>query len=248
MKKVIRLTETQLTKVIKRVISENTNKQVIAEQEVQYWETEVDKLGRDIAQKLNNVQISTQQVNHDGTSVPGTYDAYWVRGYETSFNVSRVTSPYLIPSFTLMLKTEYIHPSGKKMSPAIMTIDIKLKNGYPEIVERGSISTTSNSLDAKDINSKVIPLIKGIRITKPKNPCFEGYTFSNMSFSSIDGASGGQGFSKEDNKGNTTTLFKQGSNWNQGNGIIIPDNVEFGGKSQKIKWTCSAGKLTITKI
>ena len=108
MKKIIRLTENDLTRIVKRVISE---------QESNYWEDEVKKFAQEIAKKLNGKQISASEAKYDGSTVIGSYNGYFVRGLESVLNPNRTTSPNLIPNINLTLKVEYFDKLLMRNSP-----------------------------------------------------------------------------------------------------------------------------------
>lgn len=236
MKKIIRLTENDLTRIVKRVINE---------QESQRWEAEVQKFGQEIAKKLNGKQISASKIKTDGSTVTGSYQGYFVRGLRSALNPHRVDNPYLIPSINFMFEVEYIDSKKSNLASTILSVDIKLKNGYPESVIMAFLHTDgSPSLDVEEVEEDVIPPIKGIRIQKPKNPCFEGYKWGKVDYMRIPKHFEGQVFTKNNSDGSETLLFKTGPDWSKGSGVI--DKGEGYPKKQEINWVCSSGKLTIT--
>ena len=236
MKKIIRLTENDLTRIVKRVISE---------QESNYWEDEVKKFAQEIAKKLNGKQISASEAKYDGSTVIGSYNGYFVRGLNSWINPNRTTSPYLIPHINLSLKVEYFDKKTNKLTPGLLSVDINLKNGYPDSVLMAFVhKPNAESLVVKEVEEDVIPPIKGIRIQKPENPCFKGYTWGKVDYMRIPKHFEGQAFTKNNPDGSKTYLFKQGRDWTRGTGVI--DKGEGYPKKQEIYWFCSSGKLTIT--
>ena len=151
MARIIRLTEQDLARIVRRVIREN---------EDGYFQLETEKLGRAIAKKLSNVQISASETNADG-DVPGTFQSYFVKGFDYLIQPNKVKSPDLIPYFSLNLSCQMIGPNSSKPVPTILSLTISMKNGYPSGITN---AMGDKSLNKSEISKKVLPLIKDIRI------------------------------------------------------------------------------------
>ena len=249
MKKIIRLTESDLTNIVKRVLSEQETKKVISEQVAQTWDPQVKEMGETIANKLKGQAFCAED-----ESEKYNYRCHRITGYEYTLNVNRVTSPYLIPEFNLQLKVESVDDSNK-LSKGNVSFNLNLNKGYPVGFDTFFVHYGDNMKMLKDGEYKksLLSKIKNIRITKPTNPCFEGWKHyhpkTSSEFSSMEDLKVGlERFEKYDPKKNEIRLYKDMGDWSKGTGQIIPNNIEFGGKISTINWSCSNGKLTITPV
>jgi hypothetical protein len=145
----------------------------------------------------------------------------------------------------------YPSTAGSKIMKMSLDIGINLQNGVPISVSRTFVFPEKGGelimLDDAEVSKKTIPLIKGIRVAeppKPENPCFKGYTWGKVEYMRIPKHFEGQVFTKKNNDRSETLLFKTGSDWSRGTGVI--DKGEGYPKKQEINWVCSSGKLTIT--
>jgi|688.fasta_scaffold244049_2 hypothetical protein len=238
MKKIIKLTESDLTNIVKKVLVEQDSKN---------WQPQVDQLGKKIADKLKGTQICAED-----ESDKYNYRCHFITGYVSSLNPNRATSPYLIPNFNLRLTSDsYDGSSG--IEKGEISFNVALKNGSP--VGTGSFFTRYNDstklLKDGEYQKNILSKIQNIKITKPANPCFEGWRF-NPHFTSAVGnkivANDVQAFFKTIN-GKEVRIYKDMGNWGKGTGHIENPNSEVDGKpDQKINWSCSGGKLTITPV
>lgn len=152
MRRIIRLSEQDLTRIVRRVIREN---------EDEYFQLETDKLGMAIAKRLTNVMISASEDIGDGVAVPNTFQSYSVKGFDYVIQPTKVKSPYLIPFIGLQLNCQLVKVGSSKPVPAKLSLNISMKNGYPS---RIITAMGDKSLNNSEINKKVLPLIKDIRI------------------------------------------------------------------------------------
>ena len=151
MGRIVRLTEQDLARIVRRVIREEKD---------EYFELETEKLGMAIAKKLSNVSISAH-VNHGDGDVPGTFQSYYVKGFNYVIQPTKVKSSDLIPYFSLSLNCQMIGMNSSKPVTTVLSLTISMKNGYPS----GIISAMGDeSLNNSEISKKVLPLIKDIRI------------------------------------------------------------------------------------
>ena len=151
MGRIIRLTEQDLARIVRRVIREN---------EDGYFQLETEKLGMAIAKKLSNVSISAH-VNHGDGDVPGTFQSYYVKGFKYVIQPTKVKSSDLIPYFSLSLNCQMIGMNSSKPVTTVLSLTISMKNGYPSGITN---AMGDESLNKSEISKKVLPLIKDIRI------------------------------------------------------------------------------------
>jgi hypothetical protein len=248
MSKIIRLTEADLTRIVKKVMKETRdNKRVISEQDSTDWAPQVDEMGKKIANKLKGTQVCAED-----DSDKYNYRCHFITGYESSLNPNRVTSPNLIPRFNLRLTTDSYDDSNK-LSKGEISFTVELKNGSPVGVDSffTHYGDATKLLKDGEYQEKLLSKIQNIRITKPANPCFKGWKF-NPHFTYGVGnkvvVNDVQAFSKTIN-GKEVRIYKDMGNWGKGTGHIDNPNSEYDGKpDQKINWSCSGGKLTITPV
>jgi hypothetical protein len=239
MKKIIRLNEGDLSRIVKRVISEQASGQ---------FDAQVSKFIKDVAAKLVNKAICAED-SDDGYN----YDCYFMDSlkeeptyltYDT--NAKNVMD---IKQVNIGFRGRFFPQSegGSNLQKMSIEFGINLDKGVPVSISRTFVWPEKGeliSLDDAEVSRKTIPLIKGVRMTKPVNPCFTGFRYNSMIMSNIPGVPGGQHFSKSDSKGNETILYK-GKDWNSGRGVIIPYDVESPGVKEKhFTWACVNGKLT----
>jgi hypothetical protein len=207
-------------------------------------------MGRKIAKSLEGMQFCSTDYSSS------KYDpiCFYVRGFSYALNANRVKSPYEIPSFGLELMIETFGPgAGDKLLKGELSFEVELKNGYPVKLNMPFAHIGSKSIMLKETsdNQKFLNKIKNIRITKPANPCFVGWKFAPH-YSSYAGGKmqveDKQAFYKTI-KGREVHIYKDMGDWSKGTGHIENPNGEYDGKpDQKINWTCSGGKLTITPV
>lgn len=241
MKKIIRLTEADLTRIVKRVISEqNTGK----------FDPQVSKFTKDIAAKLIGKQICAED-----SSDSSNYECYFLdtlkeepiyMSYDTN---AKSTKDIKFINMSFRGRFYPSKPGGNIMKMSL-DIGINLENGVPVSVSRTFVFPEKGELirlNDEEVTKKTIPLIKNIRVAEPPkvaNPCFKGYKWGKVNYMRIPKHFEGQVFTKENSDGSETYLFKTGSDWSRGSGVI--DKGEGYPKKQEINWVCSSGKLTIT--
>jgi hypothetical protein len=242
MKKVVRLTESDLVNIVKRVISEQTSGK---------FDDQVLKFTKDVASKLVGKQICAEE-NDDSSN----YECYFLdsvkegpvyMNYDTNAkNVKDI-------KFINMSFRGRFYPSkpGSNIMKMSLDIGINLENGVPVSVSRTFVFPEKGGelirLNDEEVTKKTIPLIKNIRVAEPPkvaNPCFKGYKWGKHEYMRGPKHFTGQAFTKENSDGSETFLFKTGSDWSRGNGVI--DKGEVKNSIQQIYWVCSSGKLTIT--
>ena len=241
MKKIIRLTEADLTRIVKRVISEqNTGK----------FDPQVSKFTKDIAAKLIGKQICAE----DGDD-SSNYECYFLdtlkeepiyMSYDTNAKSTKDIK-FINMSFRGRF---YPSKAGSNIMKMSLDIGINLENGVPVSISRTFVFPEKGELirlNDEEVTKKTIPLIKNIRVAEPPkvaNPCFKGYKWGRHEYMRGPKHFTGQAFTKENSDGSETFLFKTGSDWSRGNGVI--DKGEVKNSIQQIYWVCSSGKLTIT--
>jgi hypothetical protein len=109
---------------------------------------------------LSNVAISAN-VNHGDGDVPGTYQTYFVKGFDYVIQPNKVKSPDLIPYFSLSLNCQMLGMNSSKPVTTVLSLTISMKNGYPSGITN---AMGDESLNKSEISKKVLPLIKDIRI------------------------------------------------------------------------------------
>lgn len=239
MKKIIRLTEADLTRIVKRVISEQTTGK---------FDEQASKFTKDVAAKLINKAICAED-RDDGYN----YECYFLdslkeepiyMSYDT--NAKNVMD---IKYVNMAFRGRFFPKSsgGSKIQKMSIEFGVNLEKGVPVSISRTFVFPEKGeliSLDDAEVSKKTIPLIKNVRMTRPENPCFKGYKWGQIDYMRIPKHFEGQVFSKTNSDGSETHLFKTGSDWTRGTGVI--DKGEGYPKKQEINWVCSSGKLTIT--
>jgi hypothetical protein len=149
MGKIIRLTESDLTRLVRRVIIEQSKV-------VGY--TTPDEYGKAIFNTLGpNFTISASESNAMGDDMPGTYNSYFLQRFNRGDKWGK-------DGVSLNFDVKYYPKNSEKQSTGTLSIVIIFSKGIPKSLGPCMLvlSSKATTLNKQDIMRKIFPKIKGI--------------------------------------------------------------------------------------
>ena len=240
MSKIIRLTESDLTRIVKRVIKEQST----ATQGIVV--STPDEYGKAVFKALGpNFQISAHDVDYRDNDKPGTYNGYFIQKYRSAIEYGKtgIVITFDVKCYDLVTRIE---KNGR------LDITIIFSKGIPTSLDPCWFLTVPNKtvkrLSQKDIMDEIFPKIKGITYNPSEtskngveDSCLKtmGFKFEPKSQSRRAGPYGNLPASYTGNyKGNKTIFYLDGTL------MVVGKNYQ----AKKGNWKCESGVLKVFNV
>lgn len=237
MSKIIRLSESDLTRIVKRVIKEQST----ATQGIVV--STPDEYGKAVFKVLGpNFQIGAHDVDYRDNDKPGTYNGYFIQKY-------RAAIEYGETGIRITFDVKCYEVGSTKEKYGRLDITIIFSKGIPtNLGPCWFIIDEPKMLSQKDIMDKIFPKIKGITYNPSKtskngveDSCLKtmGFKFEPKSQSRRAGPYGNLPASYTGNyKGNKTIFYLDGTL------RVVGKNYQ----AKKGNWKCESGVLKVFNV
>ena len=165
MKRIIRLTESDLTRIVRRVINE----------EKTFDEQSITEYGKNVVKTLGkNFQLGASEEDYGGEEVRGTYKSYFIQDF---YYGAKWGKDGLDLTFNARM---FNNDKNEKLVPCTVSFAIILKDGFPVRIETGfaHYNNEAHSLLDKHLNERILPKIKNIKYESEgttKSVCPKGF-------------------------------------------------------------------------
>ena len=237
MSKIIRLTESDLTRIVKQVIKEqSTATQAIVV-------STPDEYGKAVFKALGpNFQIGAHDVDYRDNDKPGTYNGYFLQRYRSAIEYGET-------GIRITFDVKCYEVGSSKAKDGQLDITIIFSKGIPTSLDPCWFTTDKpKRLSQKDIMDKIFPKIKGITYNPSKtskngveDSCLKtmGFKFEPKSQSRRAGPYGNLPASYTGNyKGNKTIFYLDGTL------RVVGKNYQ----AKKGNWKCESGVLKVFNV
>jgi hypothetical protein len=174
MKRIVRLTESDLARIVRRVISENIQENL---------DDIINTYGKLVEKALGkNFQLAAHEEDYNGDEVPGTYESYFIQNYDYG-------SEWGTNGNGIALNFRAKKYETKGSIEGTISFSVIFSNNLPIKIETCFwITSKAISLLDSDLNKSILPKIKNIKFdykTKKAQVCghntWEEYKKSNWS-------------------------------------------------------------------
>jgi hypothetical protein len=157
MKKIIRLTESDLTRIVRQVIKEQSTatQGIVVSTPDEYGKAVFNALGP-------NFQIAAYDVDYRDNNIDGTYNSYFIQKYRSAIEYGKT-------GIRITFDVKCYDMGSKIAKDGKLDITIIFSKGIPTSLDPCWFTTDKpKRLSQKDIMNKIFPKIKGITYNPSK--------------------------------------------------------------------------------